>query len=393
MMCPQACKKNCSQLSPPTTGALYLHVPLCRRKCTYCDFYSIPICPETARDFVTAAIAELDAARGDLTVPLRSVFVGGGTPTAMDAKLLEILLRAVGPLVDKRTEFTVEANPGTIDPAIAGVLASAGVNRLSLGVQSLDVDELRTLGRIHTPDEVRRATDLLRSSGISNLSVDLIYGIPGQTPDSWRQTLRGALELAPQHVSCYALSFEGGTPLSDDLLSGRVAEMSDSLQKGCWLDARRILASAGFEHYEISNFALAESRCDHNITYWKNEPYVGIGPGAASYVNGYRTKNRPDLPAYIAAALVGKPVPCDSERLTGRKAMAETLMLALRMTQGVAIESFKRRFNVDPLLAFPRTFARYAELGAIEVSDSHVRLSPDALFVSDTILADILAEA
>ncbi len=385
-------KENQADLSTRSAGALYVHVPLCPKKCRYCNFYSVPFDAKKARDFVEGVKMELAANSGTIAAPLNSVFFGGGTPTVLPAKLLEELLQAVRPYIDERTEFTVEANPGTIDDRLAEVLLAGGVNRVSLGVQSFDAGELQLLGRIHTPAEAVKAANILRAAGVGSLSLDLIYGIPGQTLDSWRSSLEEALGLGPEHLSCYGLSFEAGTELRADRDAGRLREMDESLQKRCWLLAIAAARQEGLEHYEISNFAQPGRRCRHNITYWKNAPYLGLGPGASRYLNGVRQTNRPDLQAYLDGVLTGKAPAATKERLTGRAAAAETLMLGLRMTEGVEMSGFLRRFGTDPRRLFPRSFRRYMKLDAIIVTESHVRLSSDTMFVSDTILAEILSE-
>lgn len=389
----------------PQCQALYIHVPFCRAKCRYCDFFSVCMEGGRAEQFVQAANSEVRRHQDCLTSPLRSVFLGGGTPTVLGPELLGKLLEPVAPLTDSDTEFSVEANPGTIDADLAGALVSWGVNRVSLGVQSLQDSELALLGRIHDRQQAMQAVAVLRSAGVKNLGLDLIYGIPGQTLDSWRGSLRQALDLGPDHLSCYALSFEAGTLLWQDLQYRRVAPMDDGLQRECYDLAIDLASAAGLEHYEISNFArqpiLGEDggqarpgrRCRHNLTYWHNEPYLGIGPGAASYVGGVRRTSLPDLDAYVLALSAGQAAPCTSERLTGRALMAETVMLELRLTEGLDRAAFSERFGQDILKAFPSATKRYLDMGMLVATAGFLRLSRQALFVADTILADILAEA
>jgi oxygen-independent coproporphyrinogen-3 oxidase len=297
------------------------------------------------------------------------------------------------PWIDAQTEFSVEANPGTVDVEVAAALAAAGVNRVNLGVQSLRDEELRTLGRIHSAAVARQSVATLRSAGLDNVGLDLIYGIPGQTAETWRQSVDAALALAPQHLSCYALSFEPLTPLAADLLAGTVAEMDEEDQEACYRHAIAACAAAGLEHYETSNFARPHRRCRHNLTYWHNEPYLGIGPGAASYVGGTRQTNDPNLPAYLQALLADQFPPATSEHLEARPAMAETLMLGLRLIEGVDRPAFAARFGQDPCEAFPNSVALYQALEMLEVTPTHLRIPSSALFLADTILADIIDEA
>jgi oxygen-independent coproporphyrinogen-3 oxidase len=389
-MSPDPCKEN--QTAGERALGLYCHVPFCGRKCRYCDFYSVRMEGGTAERFVDAALAELDRRRHELSLPLRSVYVGGGTPTALGGRLLTRLLSALRACTDEQTEYTVEANPRTVTEDIALHLADAGVNRVSVGAQSFRAEELRLLGRLHGPDDIARAGATLRWAGLENLNLDLIYGIPGQDLSGWSKTLDRALSLGPQHVSCYALSFAPGTPLEADLQAGRVAEQDDATQRQFYEAARAAAGDAGLEQYELSNFARERRRCAHNISYWENKPYVGLGPSAATYLDGVRRTHNPDVNVYVDAVLSGQEPPGTAERLTGRQRLAEALMLGLRMTQGVNRESFALRYGQDPVEAFPRTAARYARSGHLVVEPRRLRLSRRAHFVADTILADFLAE-
>ena len=390
-------KQNHGPGEPPDGGtrakALYVHVPFCVAKCDYCDFYSQPMTRRAGEAFVAAARGELAAVAEHLASPLASIFVGGGTPTSLGADLLARLLEALRPLADGDTEFTIEANPGTLAPPVVRALRDGGVNRASLGAQSFDDAELRQLGRIHTAGEVARSVEAIRRAGVENINLDLIYGIPGQTLRSWRRTLAAAMALEPAHLSCYALSFEAGTPLERRQAGGQVRPMGEADQKQCYAAAIDAAADAGLEHYEISNFARAGRECRHNITYWMNERYVGVGPAAASYLDGVRRTNRPDLEAYLAAVLAGELPPATRERLTGRRAMAEAIMLGLRMVRGIDRAAFAGRYGQDPVEAFGRSVGRYARTGTLIVSPQRLRLAPDAFFAADTVLADILAEA
>lgn len=368
-------------------------MPFCRSKCRYCDFYSVILDDSPAEAYVDGVLRELAAKVDRLRCPLESVFVGGGTPTVLGAKLLGRLLSGVKPLIGTETEFTVEANPGTVSPEIAPVLVSCGVSRVSLGVQSFQDGELALLGRTHTAAQAGRSVDDLLAAGVVNIGADLIYGIPSGTLQSWQDTLRRALALPIRHLSCYALSIEPGTPLERDVRAGKLTEMDEAAQKDCYLAAIDAARQAGMEQYEISNFSRRGCQCRHNLTYWRNEPYLGIGPGAASYLDGVRRRNLPDLESYLAAIRSRRQAPASSERLSGRKAMAESLMLGLRLTEGIDRTGFTDRFGQDPLEAFADSLTRYAGQGALLVTPQSIRLNPEHFFVSNTILADILAEA
>ncbi len=393
MSSPSRKQENTDDSAPIRAGALYVHVPFCPRKCFYCDFYSLSIDAPAAMAYVDAVLAELSADASVLARPLESVFVGGGTPTVLGAPLLGRLLSALRRYIGPDTEFTVEANPGTVNREIADILAHNGVNRVSLGVQSLQDDELALLGRSHKATDVAPAIQQLTQAGLANLGVDLIYGICGQSLDSWRETLRGALSLPIGHLSCYALSIEPGTPLERRIRAGELAEMDEGLQKDCYLAAIDAARGAGMEQYEISNFSRVGLQCRHNLTYWRNKPYLGVGPAAASFLAGVRRKNRPDLTAYMEAVAAGGPPPAPQEHLTGRGAMAEAIMLGLRLTEGIDRSVFKDTYGLDPLDAFPASLTRYADCGALQITPRNLRIDPHYFFVSNTILSDILSEA
>ncbi len=377
------------------TGALYVHVPFCRARCRYCDFYSRVLDDSLAEAFPTAVNAELRLHRDWLKKPLASVYVGGGTPTALPLPALGALLGQLSEWTDPRTEFSVEANPATVTVDVAETLAGAGVNRLTLGAQSFDTGQLRLLGRIHRPQQVAEAAEMLRKAGIENIALDLMYGIPTQSLRSWEDSLPEAISLGPQHVSCYALSYEYGTPLEADLRAGRLREVDDETQREMYYLAIEKLASVGLQQYEISNFAHPSNRSRHNLTYWRNQPYLGLGPSACSYLDGQRRTNAPDLDAYLQCLCGERPEtpPATIERLTARPAMAETLMLALRLTDGVEIERFVERFGMTPAEGFPKSIARYTAQGALEITPGRISIAPEAMFTADTILADIIAEA
>ncbi len=383
-------KKTASTL--PRVGALYVHVPFCRRKCSYCDFYSLAIGRGQEGAYLEALAGELRRYEQALTRPCRSIFVGGGTPTVLPKRSLRGLLALVGPYAGPRTELTVEANPGTIAGPLAQVLVAGGVNRVSLGVQSFVPDELAVLGRIHSPGQAVRAFRLLRREGVENISIDLIYGTPGQTLESWRRSLAEATDLGIDHLSCYCLTLGRSTPLWRRCRAGGLGVMDEGLQRDCYEAAIDHAARAGLKQYELSNFARPHRQCRHNLTYWRNEAYVGMGPGAAGYLGGRRWTNRADLEAWARALGAGLAAPARGERIAGRALMAETLMLALRLTAGVDRHAFLRRFGQDVVDAFPRSLARHEAIGSLVVTGSRVRLAREFYFTSNAVLADIVAE-
>ena len=380
-------------LNAESICALYVHVPFCRRKCRYCDFYSVPVDDALADRYLAAVARELRWGQDLLAGPLSSIFLGGGTPNAMGPTRLKQLLADLAPHASQTTEFSVELNPVAVDANLADILIASGVNRVSMGVQSFLDNDLQLLGRLHTAQQASSSVAALAQAGLDNLGVDLIYGLPGQTLDTWRESLTQALDLPIAHLSCYALSFEAGSELWNDRRDGRVKDMPDQQQRQCYDLAVELAGAAGVARYEISNFARPGRACRHNLTYWHNQPYLGIGPAAASHVGGQRITNGPDLLSWLDAVEAGQRPPCHTERLTGREAIAETLMLGLRLLDGVDRRALAQRFGIDPVEALPESFGRYSRQGLIHLGEDRIRVAPDAFFVIDTILADLLAEA
>lgn len=272
---------------------LYMHVPFCRQKCRYCDFPSWAGREAWMPAYVTAMLQEVAHARKALgPQPISTVFLGGGTPSVLPAEELRRLLRGVMeqfPL-EPGAEFTSEANPGTLTEAWLDTAVSLGVNRLSLGMQAAQAPLLRTLGRIHTLEQVREAVDLARQAGVKNLSLDLMFGLPGQTLADWAETLEAALDLAPEHLSCYGLIPEEGTPLGEAIHRDEVTLPSEEEERAMYDMALQRLHQAGFMQYEISNFARPGYACAHNLGYWRQVPYLGLGVGAASMLPGRQSR-------------------------------------------------------------------------------------------------------
>jgi oxygen-independent coproporphyrinogen-3 oxidase len=372
--------------------ALYVHVPFCLRKCDYCDFYSVAISPDRQAAYLAGIELELAHHVNQLTTPLASVFLGGGTPTALSAPALRRLLDIIDPLTDEHTELSLEANPGTLSDETLAAITQAGVNRINLGAQSFNDAELRAAGRIHTAAEARNAFIRCRQAGIENVGVDLILALPSQDESSWRDSLTQAIDLGPTHMSCYALTTEPDTPLGRRAQCGGFIEMPDDTQRHLYDLTVETLNGAGIEQYEISNFARPGFECRHNLTYWHNEAYLGLGPGAASYVGGVRWTNHPDLDAWTTALAADQEPPADSESLSGLACQAETIMLALRLTAGLNRAAFARRFGCDVLDIFGGPLRRHAAAGLVIISPDRVQLTPEAMFVANTVLADIIAE-
>ena len=319
--------------------ALYLHIPFCVARCHYCDFNTFAGLDALFEPYAAALREEIHRAgeiRGHPAV--RTLFIGGGTPTALPASLLASLLDACRESFDVQTdaEITCEANPGITDADVFAALRDMGVNRLSMGVQSLDDRELAWLGRIHGAAEAETAFAAARRAGFANINLDFMFGLPGQAAATWRNTLERATALGPEHISLYSLTVEHGTPLYDAVRRGVQPAPEDDLAADFYLLASDLLARAGYEQYEISNWARSGFQCRHNLVYWRNEPYLGFGAGAHSFDfdpgepgAGRRGWNVRPVPAYIKRIQTGHNALAGDEIITPRLAMGETMMVGL----------------------------------------------------------------
>ncbi len=387
--------------TPAVVTSIYVHVPFCHTICGYCDFYSTVLDRTATGPLVEALIRELEEAlEGRLCPPgeqpraarIRTIFVGGGTPTTLPAADLSRLLRRLAalPTGDGPPEFTVEANPATVDERVAHVLAEAGVNRVSIGAQSFDPAALRVLERIHRPVQVEQTVRACRRAGIRAVNLDLIFGVPGQSLDSWLASLRAALALEPEHLSCYGLTYEPGTPLFEQLQAGRVQPVDASLEAAMYEATIDTLTAAGFRHYEISNFARPGFECRHNLAYWHNEPYLGIGPSASGFVDGVRYRNVPDTAEYVRAIRAARPPHIEQERLRPDRRARETVMLELRLIEGLERRRFAERYGHDPADVYADAIARHTALGLLELTPTHLRLTRAGLLLADSVIADFL---
>jgi oxygen-independent coproporphyrinogen-3 oxidase len=387
-------KPGNGHLHPPWVWprAAYVHVPFCAHHCGYCDFAVATGQDHRIDLYIEALGAEL-ALLGE-PQPVRTLFLGGGTPTHLSARQLERLLCLATrwlPL-EPGHEFTVEANPGTLDPDRVRVLARHGVNRVSLGAQSFHPHLLRTLERNHEPADVPHAVELVKGR-IALVSLDLIFGVPGQTLAEWDADLRQALALEPDHLSTYGLTYEKGTRLWKQQERGEVRPLDEEAELELYLHALDTLEAAGFEHYEISSFARPGRRCRHNQVYWANEAYFGFGVGAARYVKGCREVNTRSLEGYLRKALAGEPAAFQSETLAPEERARETISVQLRRAEGVQRPGFARQtgFDLDDL-AGP-TIGRHVRLGLLADDGERVYLTRQGKCVADVLVRDFLASA
>ncbi|GAC1348806.1 MAG: radical SAM family heme chaperone HemW [Vulcanimicrobiaceae bacterium] len=367
-------------------GGLYVHLPFCPYVCPYCDFAKWPLRRSDADRYLAALAAQTDAAP-DFTA--RTLFLGGGTPnTYAPADVAALVVRLRERFAPAGfAEATIEMNPDPelCTPDVFAAYRAAGIDRVSFGVQSFVPSELATLGRRHAPGDAGAALERARAAGIVNVSLDLIFGTPLQTADSWERSLEAALALAPDHVSTYGLTIEDGTPFADWYARRPEDFAPNDLEGELYARAIDTLTAAGFEHYEISNFARPGRRCDHNANYWANGEYLGLGVGAASYRDGNRTVATRDLATYCAAALAGRPIPGDDERLGGAARLGEAVMLALRTREGVDVATFGKRYDVDFLTFYEPVLRELRASGTLDVTPAYVRLTRRGRFVANDV--------
>jgi oxygen-independent coproporphyrinogen III oxidase len=364
---------------------IYVHLPFCPYICPYCDFAKWPMRRSRASAYMQALQAEILAAPSE---PAATIFYGGGTPNAYDADEIAALTRSLRqrfPSASSPHEITIEVNPELVGETDFERYVCAGINRISIGVQSFVEPEIATLGRKHTAEQVEHVVASARAAGLMSVSIDLIFAIPGQTPQSWGRSLDAAIALGVDHVSTYGLTIEAGTPYEGWYAREPGAFAGDDLEGELYGMAIDRLERAGYEQYEISNFARAGHRCAHNENYWRNGEYLGFGVGAASYRGGERRVHTRELEAYVAAAGAGRPIPGDAERLSGIKVVGEAVMIALRTAQGVALREFKERYGVDVAERYAPVVARYESDGLLERRGDRLVLTRRGRFLANDV--------
>ena len=370
-------------------AAVYVHLPFCPYICPYCDFAKWPYRKSAAERYLRALAAEIDTAP---EIAGTTLYFGGGTPNTIEPHRLAALVDKLRErfAIAGGAEITLEANP---DPDLCSALPAyrnAGITRLSIGVQSFVQSELRTLGRRHTASDVATAVRRAREAGFANLSLDLMFAVPGQSLASWEASLAGAIELRPDHVSTYALTVETGTPYADWRRTEPGAFAGEELEADQYRLAIDRLSAAGFEQYEVSNFARPGRRSRHNQNYWKNGEYLGLGVGAASYLDGTRSVHTRDLDEYVRAALAREPIPGTDESLRGAARAGEAAMLALRTNEGVDLDVFRERYGIDFLSSYERSIRELESAGMLEVTTTHVRLTPAGRFLANDVCAEFI---
>jgi len=369
--------------------SVYIHVPFCAHRCGYCDFTLVAGRDDLADSYLDALTLEID--RTNCCDELDTLFIGGGTPTHLRADQLERLMQILG---DRFTlapgaEFSVEANPAGLDTDKLDVLANAGANRLSLGIQSFDDRDLLVLERDHNREELGPCVDRVRQR-FSNVSFDLIFAVPGQTLAVWNDSLQSALKLRPDHLSTYGLTFEKGTSYWSRRNHGAIQQADESLETDMYAAAIDTLSAAGFEQYEISSFARPGFRCIHNQVYWSGQSYQGFGPGAASYIDARRTCNHRSTTTWLKQTLNGQSAVAETEQLEPDDRAREFLVLSLRRLDGVSHADFQQATQRNLTELAGPALMRMQDQGLITDDAKRVRLTREGLFLFDTVAAELL---
>ena len=395
---------------------IYIHVPFCLSKCGYCGFYSVTA-NENLLDryanavknqimsgaFVPKGIANLGLNQfdaGDYFVD--SIFFGGGTPSLLSAKSIQQILGALDSVfcVDKEAEITVEANPGTLNPEKLLAYKSAGINRISLGIQSFDDGELLQIGRIHDVDTALKTVEDSRKAGFDNLNLDLIFSLPNQTLEGWESNLETAIDISPEHLSIYGLQLEEGTDFFERFKAGEFDETSDALDRAMYHKTCDMLKDSGFKHYEISNWAKPGYECRHNLKYWNFDDYLGIGPSAASFVNGYRFEVVPSVADFMLAYRINRDIYMQDEMNTNifsgvhqntlKDSAGEFAFTALRTVDGISFDKFKSEFGIDFMKFYESEkseIEHYIELGYLNIDENGIKLTRNGIDISNSIMS------
>ncbi len=372
-----------------TSFELYIHIPFCVRKCAYCDFLSAPGSEEAKASYTEALLREIEAVKTEKR-EVSSIFVGGGTPSALSPSLMGDIFEKIHKSfsVAPDAEITIEANPGTLSKEKLFLYRNVGINRLSLGLQSPEAAELKSLGRIHTYEEFLESFSLAREAGFQNINVDLMCALPDQTYEGWIRNLRTVAALHPEHISAYSLIIEEGTPFAKRKLN----LPDEDTEYRMYEDTAGILAEYGYEQYEISNYAKKALACQHNVGYWTRKEYLGLGLGAASLWGNQRFSNTSDFSAYLKESGSPEKIRENRETLSLEDEMSEFMFLGLRMTEGVSKAEFLEGFGTPIESVYGNVLDKYKSVGLLEEKEGRIFLTRAGIHVSNGVMAEFLLE-
>jgi oxygen-independent coproporphyrinogen-3 oxidase len=373
---------------------LYLHFPFCISKCPYCDFNSYQLKEDNQiSSYVSALYQEINAYSQKLNKSnITTIYLGGGTPTILSGVQIYNILEFCKDKfnIDKNAEITIEANPGTLDGEKLKLLIESGINRLSLGAQSFNNLLLDKLGRIHNTQDIIDSYSFAREIGFSNINIDIMFALPEQTTEDLQVTLKKAVSLKPDHLSLYNLTIKPGTEYYENYKRGKLKLPTEDEEYDMYNWAINFLEESGFEHYEIANFARPYKRSMHNLIYWQNKPYLGIGAGAYSFIKGYRYMNYENPARYIKEIISGKLPVDNGEKLSLRKRMIETIILGLRTKDGVGYKKFKTRFGVNLNDIFSKQVKKLVNLGLLQKDNYRIKLTKKGVFLANTVFREFV---
>lgn len=369
--------------------SLYVHIPFCKKKCFYCDFHSFYGKENLMKRYTDALIKEIY--RKSAQYEIRTVFIGGGTPTYLHLDLLEKLLITIKGLnLSKDVEFTVECNPGTLNLEKLKLMYAYGVNRLSLGLQACQDHLLREIGRIHSYNEFVENFKQAREVGFSNINVDLMFGLPNQTFKEWKESLELVADLKPEHISAYSLIIEEGTPFYKLYREEKLNLPSEDDERNMYLSTRKILGERGYHQYEISNYSVNGKECKHNLVYWNFEEYLACGTGASSYVDGVRYKNLDNLIEYMETIENNEENFEEIINNTVEENMEEFMFMGLRKIEGIKIDDFEKKFKKKVIEVYGEVIKKHINKDLLEMNSERIKLTPKGIELSNIVMSDFL---
>jgi len=367
--------------------ALYIHIPFCKQKCLYCDFPSFCGKEKQMISYAEALSKELVS----VDKRIKTIFVGGGTPTYLSLEAWNIIKRSIDKLNKiSDLEFTVEGNPGTFSEEKLKLFKSMGVNRLSIGLQAWQDNHLKSLGRIHSKDEFINSFSMARKLGFKNINVDLMFGLPNQTLDEWQETLEEVTRLEPEHLSCYSLIVEEGTPFYKYYEENKLNLPEEELEREMYQYTLKFLKSKGYHQYEISNFSKKNRECKHNLVYWNLDEYLGCGSSAHSYIDGYRFRNEENVEKYIEDINTLGTAVIEKNKNSLKDDIEEFMFMGLRKIDGISMKDFQKRFNVSIFNVYKDVVEKYKNKGMIIEKGDRIFLSPRGIEISNFIMSDFI---
>lgn len=369
--------------------SLYIHIPFCKQKCYYCDFPSYANIDYLKEDYVDALCKEIE--NKNITYNIKSIFVGGGTPSYLSSKQLEKLLITINKLnLDENIEFTMEANPGTLDEEKLIVMKNCGINRISMGLQAVQNSLLKDIGRIHTFNVFEENFKLARKVGFNNINVDLMFGLPSQTVEDWKDSLEKIASLEPEHISAYSLIVEEGTAFYKLYEKNKLILPSEEVERDMYKITKEILNFYGYKQYEISNYAKDGFECYHNKVYWKSKEYIGLGSSSASFIDGKRIKNIENVKKYIEKVNAEEAVTEEIYYNSKEDNIEEFMFMGLRLIEGINMEEFKRRFNINIMDIYKKIIEKNIEKDLLEIKGGYLRLTEKGIELSNYVMSDFI---